>query len=186
MELHNLNLEQLFELRSRFLLEGKDTKEISFIIDCKESQYIDSIFEDGATGGPAGSVGASSIGIGGNGVAYSNASIAGMGAVVSSQPSTNAGVTTEPGYTSGGGQIGSGDIGVPLNAGGTKVFQKIPVDNRKGNSKRRKNKMLAGLKTAIMNRQDFTAGQGKVKPSKVMNFDNFSKSELNKVTHIKQ
>jgi hypothetical protein len=43
--------------------------------------------------------------------AYSGASIAGMGAVVSAQPSSQAGVTTDPGYASGGGSTGSGDIG---------------------------------------------------------------------------
>jgi len=42
--------------------------------------------------------------------AYSGGSVAGMGAVVSAQPSAQSGVTTEPGYSSGGGSTGSGDI----------------------------------------------------------------------------
>jgi hypothetical protein len=124
--------------------------------------------------------------MGGGGVAYSNAATGGMGAVVAAQPSTNTGVTTEPGYSSGGGKTGSGDVSVPYNTGGTKVFQKVPIDNRKGSNKRRKNKILAGLKSVFSNRQDFTAGQGKEKPSKLMSFDSFSKEELNKVTHNKQ
>lgn len=182
----NLNIEQLVELRTRMILENKDTFKINQLIDSKESEYISYLFEDSATGGPSGAAGAASIGMGGGGVAYGNAAIGGMGAVVSAQPSNNAGVTTEPGYTAGGGKTGSGDIGVPYNANGTKVFQKVPVDNRKGSSKRRKNKMLAGLKSVFANRQDFTAGQGKDKPKRVMNFDDFAKGEMNKVTKISQ
>jgi hypothetical protein len=65
-----------------------------------------------------------------------------MGSVVSPQPSMFAGVTTEPGYSDGGGKVGSGDISVPYNPGGRKkVFQKISADNRKGTNKRRKNKI---------------------------------------------
>jgi len=105
---------------------------------------------------------------------------------VAAQPSNNTGVTTEPGYTAGGGKTGSGDISMPYNAGGTKMFQKAPVDNRRGTNKGRKNKVLAGLKSVFANRQDFTAGQAKDKPKRVMNFDSFSKDELNKVTHNKQ
>jgi hypothetical protein len=98
-----------------------------------------------------------------------------------------AGVTTEPGYSAGGGSVGSGDISVPYNPGGRKkVFQKIPVDNRKGTNKRRKNKMIQGLKNIFSQKQDYTAGQGGSKPSKIMNFDKFSKDDLNKVTRVKQ
>jgi hypothetical protein len=186
MEITNLNIEELVELRTKMILEGKDVSQINFLIDCKESEYLNYLFEDGATGGPSGAAGAASIGMGGGGVAYGNAAIGGMGAVVAAQPSNNAGVTTEPGYSAGGGKTGSGDIGVPYNAGGTKVFQKMPVDNRKGSNKRRKNKILAGLKSVFANRQDFTSGQGKDKPKRVMNFDNFTKDELSKVTRNKQ
>jgi hypothetical protein len=42
--------------------------------------------------------------------AMATGAIAGMGAVVSAQPSSQAGVTTDPGYASGGGSTGSGDI----------------------------------------------------------------------------
>ena len=171
MELNNLNIEELSELRTKLLLEGKDTNHISLLIDCKESEYIFSILEDDT---------------GGSGVALANGSISGMGAVVSPQPSSFAGVTSEPGYSAGGGSAGSGDIGVPFNANGKGVFQKVKVDNRHGSSKRRKNKLLAGLKSVFANRQDFTAGQGKDKPKKIMSFDSFSKNDFNKVTHVKQ
>jgi hypothetical protein len=187
MNIQNLTLEQLIELRGNLVREGKDSSEISFLIDCKESEYLFSLFEDvSGTGGPAGSAGAATIGIGGGGVAYGNAAFGGMGAVVSAQPSNNTGVTTEPGYTAGGGKTGSGDVSVPYNTGGTKMFQKIPVDNRKGSNKRRKNKMLAQLKGALLNRQDFTKGQGDSKPKKLMNFDSFSKDDLNKIKKVNQ
>jgi hypothetical protein len=182
MKLENLNIEQLAELRTSMLLENKDVSNINSLIDIKESEYVNTLFEDG----PGGAAAAASTGIGGGGVAYSNAATGGMGAVVAAQPSNNTGVTTEPGYTSGGGKTGSGDISMPYNAGGTKMFQKAPVDNRRGTNKRRKNKVLAGLKSVFANRQDFTAGQGKDKPSKLMNFDSFSKDELAKVTKVKQ
>lgn len=50
-----------------------------------------------------------------------NASTAGMGAVISSQPSSLPGALNGP--SSGGGSIGSGDVGVPL-LGGTKQRRK--------------------------------------------------------------
>lgn len=179
MKLQNLNLEKLFKLRSKLLQEGKDISRVNFIIECKESEYYFSLFENtSATGSPSG--GSS---VGGGGVAFGDASIGGMGAVVSSQPSNNTGVTTEPGYSLGGGSTGT-DIGVPYNAtGGNKTFQKIKVDNRKGTSKRRKNKMLAGLKQ-MTKKQDFTNGQSKGK--KLMNFDDFSKDKVMKVTKVKE
>jgi hypothetical protein len=182
-----LNLEELFTLRSNMLLEGKDISNISNIILEREQDYVNYLNEDTATGGPSGAAGAATVGYGGGGVGYSNATTAGMGAVVSPQPSMFAGVTTEPGYSAGGGSVGSGDISVPYNPGGRKkVFQKIPVDNRKGTNKRRKNKMIQGLKNIFSQKQDYTAGQGGSKPSKIMNFDKFSKDDLNKVTRVKQ
>jgi hypothetical protein len=187
MFLKNLSIEELFELRGEMILEGKNTSKISDLILEKESQYLNYINEDTATGGPSGAAGAATVGYGGNGVGYANATTAGMGAVVSPQPSMFAGVTTEPGYSAGGGSVGSGDISVPYNPGGRKkVFQKIAVDNRKGTNKRRKNKMIQGLKNIFSQKQDYTAGQGNSKPSKIMNFDNFSKDDLNEVTRVKQ
>jgi hypothetical protein len=182
MKYDNFSTEELYELRTRMVKKNQDTSEINFLIDCRESEYYFSLMEDtSATGGPAVSVGAS---VGSIGVAYGNAASGGMRAVTAAQPSNFAGVTNEPGYSSGGGKTGSGDSSVPYNAGPDKTFQKIPVDNRKGSNKRRKNKILGGLKQALMSRQDFTAGQGDAKPKKVMNFDSFSKDELNKVTKV--
>ena len=186
MKYTNLNLDELHQLRSKMIMDNQDTSELNFLIDCGESEYYFSLFEDtSATGGPAGSAGAASIGIGGGGVAYGNAAFGGMGSVTAAQPSNNSGVTSDPSYMAGGGKIGSGDVSIPYNAGPNKAFQKIPVDNRKGDSKRRKNKMLSNLKSLI-SRQDFTAGQGSGKPKRLMDFDSFSKDDLNKVTKVKE
>jgi len=182
----NISLEELFELRSKLILKGENVDIITEKIMEMESEYVSYILEDTASGGPSGAAGASTVGYGGGGVAYADASIGGMGSVVSPQPSIFTGVTTEPGYSMGGGKVGSGDISVPYNPGGRKkVFQKVPVDNRKGTNKRRKNKMIQGLKNIFSQKQDYTAGQGQPKPSKVMNFDNFSKASINKPTKVK-
>ena len=182
----NLSLEELFRLRSKMILENKNIDEISELIFQKEVEYVEYLNEDTASGGPSGAVSSSSVGYGGGGVAYADASIGGMGSVVSPQPSIFSGVTTEPGYTSGGGKVGSGDVSVPYNPGGRKkVFQKIPVDNRKGSNKRRKNKMIQGLKNIFSQKQDYTANQGKTKTQKIMNFDKFTTDSINKPTKIK-
>lgn len=184
MRYDNYSTEELYNLRSQMVLNNQDTSELNFLIDCRESEYYFSVLEDtSATGGPAGSVGAV---VGGGGVAYANAAIGGMGAVTSAEPSNFAGATSDPSFTAGGGKEGSGDLSVGYNTGGTKVFQKIPVDNRKGSNKRRKNQLLAGLKRNLVSRQDFTAGQGEVKAKRVMDFDSFSKGELSKVTKVKK
>lgn len=184
MKYDNFSTEELYDMRSKMFREGRDISEINFLIDCRESEYYFSILEDtSATGSPSGAVGGV---VGGGGVAYANAAFGGAGAVTAAQPSNFAGTTSDPSFSAGGGTEGRGDVGFPYNAGGNKVFQKIPVDNRKGTNKRRKNQVLNGLKRNVMSRQDFTAGQGGVKPKKLLNFDSFSKDELNKVTKVNQ
>lgn len=184
MRYQDLSLYELMNLKYYMIAEGRDVRQIDKLIERKETQNLGLYEDTSGTGGPAGSSGAASIGMGGGGVAYGSAATSGMGGVVSSQPSAFSGVTTDPGYSAGGGSVGSGDLSVPYNPGGRKkVFQKIPVDNRKGTNKRRKNKMLSGLKQVMGKKFDFTAGQGQAKPKKVMNWETFSKEELSRVTH---
>ena len=163
----NENISKLLEKKEALEKEGGDSFLIDLILDSKK------IMEDtSGTGGPGGAVSSGGVGVGGGGVAYTNASISGMGSIVSAQPSNNVGVTIDPGYTSGGGLIGSGDINVSYNPGGKNVFQKIKVDNRRGTSKRRRNKILGNLKNALSGRQNY------VKPEKTMDFETFYKSQL--------
>jgi hypothetical protein len=139
--------------------------------------------EDDSTGGPAGAVASSSVGGGGNGVAYSNASIGGMGSVVAAQPSIYAGVTLDPGYSLGGGTVGSGDISIPYNSGPMKVFQKIknPLDSRRGSAKRRRNKEVEELKNALSPKKDYTASKG-VNKMKIVSFDKFKEMSKEPLT----
>jgi hypothetical protein len=183
MDLKKLTYDQLMFLRESLIIEGFNPNILSDLILQKEEEYINYLKEDG----PGGAAAAASTGVGGGGVAYANASIGGMGSVVSPQPSQFAGVTSEPGYTLGGGRTGSGDISVPYNPGGRKkVFQKQSAyDNRKGTNKRRKNKLLSGLKNVFSQKQDYTAKQGSTKSSKIMDFDKFSKEDLMRVTKVK-
>lgn len=185
MNIYDLSLENLFEMRSNFLKQGLDYDELNELILEKEREYIDTLLEDG----PGGAAAAASIGIGGGGVAYSNAAIGGMGPVSSPQPSIFAGSTTGQAYISGGGKDGSGDVSVPYNPGGRKkVFQKLnaPLGDRRGSNKRRKNKIIKNLKNIFANKQDFTANQGGVKKSNIMDFDKFSKDQFSKVTKVDQ
>lgn len=186
--MENLKIEELVVLRTRMIKERKDVTDINFLIESKEQEYLEYITEGtSGTGGPAGSSGAASTGMGGGGVAYGTAATSGMGSIISSQPSSQSGQTISPGYEQGGGKTGSGDIGVPYNTGGTKVFQKVPVDNRGKGERLRRNKALARLRGALANRQDWTAGQGGVpKSPKIMSFQNFQKDNLTKVTKIKE
>lgn len=177
----NLSLYELVSIKNEMVRKGLNANKIDKIIEEKENQYIREINEDvSATGGPSGAVGGSSVGS--TGISMANASISGMGNVVSSQPSSYSGVTMDPGYSNGGGTIGSGDISVPYNAGGKKSSQQIPVrkqDNRFGTNKRRKSKMMGALKTMKK--------ASEAKPSgKLMRFDDFSKDNLMKVTKVKQ
>lgn len=46
MNLSQLNIEQLVELRTKLILEGKSVKDINFIIDEKEKEYASYLVED--------------------------------------------------------------------------------------------------------------------------------------------
>lgn len=105
----------------------------------------------------------------------------GMGAVVSAQPSSLPGSTMSPDAT-----CGSGDIGVPFNAGGgAKMMQKIPAMGfnhgaRTGKKSRTKKLDLKQLRSNFKAKKDYTKSGEK----KVMSFDDFAKSDVNKVKKI--
>ncbi len=136
----------------------------------KVCEKISLLLEDGgmtsATGGP---------------------SVGGMGAVVSAQPSGLAGATIGPNWATTGGTTGSGDISVPYNpSGANRVFQQMPMGKdhgpRTGKKSRTKKLDLKALKNIFAKRQDYTSGEGEVKKEpKVMSFDNFQKSDVNKI-----
>jgi hypothetical protein len=178
MELKDLKIEELVKVRTQIMLEGKSTKTINRVIDEKEREYTQSLFEDtSATGGSAGAVTSGGVG-----------SI-GMGAVTSPQPSSLAGATTGSAWSGNGGTIGSGDISNPLNMGPNKMYQKTPTGEmgkdhgaRTGKKKRERKIDFKALKNVFAQKQDFTATKG---VKKVMNFNDFKKQDLNKVTKVK-
>ena len=163
-----MSLYQLYSIREKMEQEN-DSNSRNYIKLCEEISNIEKIMEDtSATGGPGGSVG-------------------GMGAVVSAQPSGLAGQTIGTSWASGGGTVGSGDISVPYNPGGSnRMQQKIPVMGsnhgpRTGKKSREKKLDIKALKDVFARRQDFTAGQTKSGEKKVMSFDNFKKDDVNKI-----
>lgn len=172
-------MDELFKLRSKMILEGCSKKEldkISYIIKEREVEYSKSILEDDGGGEVYGG--------GVSGVGYADASnVSGMGGIVSSQPSTIPGALIGSNWSDNGGTIGSGDISVPYNAGGTKVFQKMPVPGH-GSMSTKKNKSKLDLKKIkdMFNRKQDTST---TRVSKVMSFDNFNKEKINKVTKVK-
>jgi hypothetical protein len=189
MKLNQLTIEELVELRTQMILEKKSTKQINQIIDKKEKEYIYSIIEDtSATGGPAGAVSGGDVGSGG--VAFANAGIGGMGDVTSAQPSSYAGSTIGSNWANHGGTIGSGDISNPF-PGPDKLYQKTPVKEmgknhgaRTGKKSRVKKLDLKSLRT-LAKKQDYTTS-AEPKGKRVMNFDDFQKQGLSKVTKVKE
>lgn len=196
MKSNKSTLEKLYSKRQDLILEGKNIDEINCLIREEEINYNEYLKENvSATGGPSGAV--TSGGIGSSGVALGNASITGMGNPSSPQPSSFAGVTTEPGYSAGGGFSGN-TISHPYNAGPKRTFIKTGVDDRTGRKNRRnirQEKELTKLRAAMKSKkQDYTAGEGgapkfsaQKKSSKIVSFDNFMKDKIvNQVTHVKK
>jgi hypothetical protein len=140
------------------------------------------LYEDtSATGGPAGASTGGSVH--GGGVAMSNATTAGMGPVVSSQPSAFPGALNGVDWISGGGKEGSGDISIPYNpSGANRMFQKIksPMSKghgaRTGKKSREKKIDLKGLKDMFKNKG--------TKTGKIMNFQDFEKKSIEKITKV--
>ena len=114
--------------------------------------------------------------------------VGGMGAVVSAQPSALAGATIGTNWSSSGGTEGSGDISAQYNPGGLdhKLQQKIPMSKghgpRTGKKSREKKLDLKEIKNVLSKRQDYTKGSSKASDEKkIMSFDDFEKSEINRV-----
>jgi len=193
-------MERLIRRRTRMIKEGRDLSAINRrIADC-EREYCGYLAEDtSATGGPGGSVTGSSVGS--SGVALAGAATAGMGAVTSPQPSSLAGATTGAAWSSGGGTSGSGDIGFPFPAGGGKrMYQKAEMGRSHGamtgKKSRQKRMSMKQVRDALSRRQDFTKGSERPArtgaspkapsaPQRVMSWQDFQKSDINRVKKVK-
>lgn len=179
---------RLIEKRSQMLREGVDVTNVNRLIRECERSYSAYLVEDtSATGGPGGAVTGSAVGS--YGVAMGNASTSGMGAVLSPQPSSLAGSTTGPAYSSGGGMDGSGDIGFPFPAGGGKrMYQKAEMGKshgpRTGKKGRVKKMDMKRLRDALSRKQDYTVGSERKLP-RVMNWQDFQKRDIERVKKVK-
>lgn len=159
----DLNLIELYKMKSRIIKEGIDdtefTKSIIEAIKYKENLILEST---SATGG---------------------AVSGGMGAVVSAQPSGLAGATIGQDWASGGGTVGSGDIGIPYNpSGSNRTFQTIPGKRKSREHRSRKSRKMRPKLDLKALKADFDRKQadeeGSEKPKKVVNFNDFLKNDF--------
>jgi len=99
----------------------------------------------------------------------------GMGDVVSAQPSSIPGVTTEPGYSQSGGTVGSGDVSFPFPAiGGKRMLMGFGKDNNTPqHMKKKKRKPQFDINTVTKSDE--------LPKSKVMNYQDFIKADVNKI-----
>jgi hypothetical protein len=164
--MEHLSLMELWGIKRRLINEGyQDEELLNLVIETIKTKEHSILEDTSATGG---------LSVGGN-------------AVVSAQPSGLAGTTIGTNWASGGGTIGSGDISVPYNpSGANRVFQKLqsPMGKdhgpRTGKKSRQKRLDLKALRNIFGKKQDFTSGEGEVKnkSKKVMDFNDFFKSDF--------
>ena len=181
-----MSLYELYQTLENMKNSDYNPSEVEMIIEMIREK--ESLLEDtSATGGPAGSAGSSAVGYGGGGVAMANVTTAGMGGVVSSQPSAFPGSLNGQAWVTGGGQSGSGDIAVAYNpSGANRVFHKIPAMGkdhgpRTGKKSRQKNLNLKQLQDIIKSKNTNMA------KGKIMSFDDFEKKDITtKVTKVKE
>lgn len=173
-----LTLEKLYKQYEDMIKENYSQKDLDWISELI-SDLENDIFENtSATGGA--SVGGS---VGSSGVALANATTAGMGGVVSPQPSSLPGSLNGQSWSSGGGSEGSGDLSVPYNTGGKKVFQKLPMGKSHGSrtGKKSRNKPI-NMKTL----QNILKKGKEDRPKKLLSFNDFEKSKMDVVTRVKE
>jgi len=121
--------------------------------------------------------------------ATGGAASAGMGAVVSAQPSSNPGATVGSNWVGGGGTTGSGDISVGFNPGGAdRMYQKMPLAGfgndlvSKASFKKKDFKKKKKESPTDLNEPN----QSFVPKTKVMKYTDFIKSDINKPKKVKQ
>ena len=181
-----MSLYELYQTLENMKNSDYNTSELEMIIEMIREK--ESLLEDtSATGGPGGAVASGAVGFGSGGVAMANVTTAGMGGVVSSQPSAFPGSLNGQAWVTGGGQSGSGDIAVAYNpSGANRVFHKIPAMGkdhgpRTGKKSRQKNLNLKQLQD-IMKSKNTNMAKGKI-----MSFDDFEKKDITtKVTKVKE
>lgn len=159
----NIPLIELYRIKSRLIKEGMEDEPLMEDILTAISEREKSILEDISAGDGS----------------------AGMGSVVSAQPSGLPGSTIGSNWSDGGGTVGSGDVSFPYNPGGANMmFQKIPSmgynhGSRTGKKTRGKRITIKSMKDIFGKKQDYTKGYER--KARVMNFDDFCKDDITKI-----
>ncbi len=161
--MEKFSLLELYGIRKRMIKENYHDEDFFNIVNEAINKKESELLETSATGGPAG-----------------------MGSVVSAQPSGLAGATIGTNWASGGGTTGSGDVSVPYNpSGANRVFHQVPMGKGHGamtGKKSREKKIdLKALRDMFNKRKSADStfkGNGE---KKVMDFNDFQKDEINKI-----
>lgn len=187
--MENFSLKELYRIYHKMILENSSDSELEVITNLIQQKESSINENTSATGGPSGAAGSSAVGIGSSGVALSNATTAGMGGVVSPQPSAFPGALNGTDWINGGGKSGSGDVSVPYNPSGkNRMFQKIPMGKSHGSRTGKKSRVkgidLKNLSNILKNKNKST--DMKPREKKVLNFDDFQKDKFTQVTKVKE
>lgn len=169
----NIILEDLYKYYETLISENKSIKEIEKVNKLIVEKEVELLENTSAASGAGGSTGTA------------NVTTAGMGGVVSSQPSSMPGSLNGPNWISGGGKEGSGDIAVPYNpSGGNRAFQKVPMGKGHGAQTGKKSrKKRLNMKTL----QDiFKKGKAEGGSRKVLSFKDYDKNKINTVTKVEE
>jgi hypothetical protein len=176
----NLSIKKLYKLYNKAISENYSEGDLDIILE-----LINQINEEtSATGGPSGDMGSSAVGYGSIGVGLKTT----VGPVPSTNPQRSSGNLAGSDWINGG---KSGDIETPFNpSGANRVFQKTPAPMGKGHGARTGKKSrvkpldLKALRDVLKNKNKQT--DMKPRAGKVMNFDDFQKGEVTKVTKVKE
>lgn len=182
----DLSLKKLYKLYKKSTSENYTESEIDVLLELINQKESELNEETSATGGPSGSFGSSMVGYGSSGVSLKTT----VGPVQQSQPPRSSGNLSGLDWINGGGKSGV-DIETPYNPSGpSRVFQKIPAPMGKGHGARtgKKSRLkgldLKALSNILKNKNKDT--DMKPRTGKVMNFDDFQKGEVTKVTKVKE
>ena len=161
--MENLTLIELYQIKSRLIKESMTTEPLWLEVLESIKVIEDRIFEDtSATGGP----------------------VVGGGGGITGNPITLGNTPVGPKWASGGGDD-KGYINIPYNPGGgtNKMMQRVPVMGtghgpRTGKKTREKRLDINAIRKSLAQRKDFQRKEGE---KKVMDFDNFTKDEINTI-----
>ena len=161
--MENLTLIELYQIKSRLIKESMTNEPLWFEVLESIKVIEDKIFEvtTSATGGP----------------------VVGGGGGMTGNPISLGKTPLGPKWASGGGDD-KGYINIPYNPGGAdRMMQRVPVMGtghgpRTGKKTREKRLDINAIRKSLAQRKDFQRKEGE---KKVMDFDNFTKDDINTI-----